>query len=231
MTGAISLARAFCIDDAVINAFSTAGAVGSPLQRGVGPHRADVAVLFARAGCPAWRCTTGSGTRAPMTAHGRWWRTRRAALGADCDSLRTRAPDWRNLARLAVAIPREWGGGVGTPGRQHAVAGAEPKYGDGERLIRVWLQVMERTHDDLPRASENDWWAYRSASRARGQRRRFAPFGDPRRACSRWRLRRTRTAPAAVGWAGMDAMRPDFVIGQWWPTRPLSLELMPSSGK
>jgi hypothetical protein len=91
MTGAISLARAFCIDDAVINAFSTAGAVGSPLQRGVGPHRADVAVLFARAGCPAWRCTTGSGTRAPMTAHGRWWRTRRAALGADCDSLRTRA--------------------------------------------------------------------------------------------------------------------------------------------
>lgn len=44
--------------------------------------------------------------------------------------------------------------------------GAEPKHGDGERLIAFWCQVMERQREALPLVSGGDWWAYHS-TRAR----------------------------------------------------------------
>ena len=45
-------------------------------------------------------------------------------------------------------------------------AGAEPKHGDGERLIAFWCRVMERQREALPLVSGGDWWAYHS-TRAR----------------------------------------------------------------
>ncbi len=44
--------------------------------------------------------------------------------------------------------------------------GAEPKHGDGERLIAFWCRVMERQREALPLVSGGDWWAYHS-TRAR----------------------------------------------------------------
>ena len=44
--------------------------------------------------------------------------------------------------------------------------GAEPKHGDGERLIGFWCRVMERQREALPLVSGGDWWAYHS-TRAR----------------------------------------------------------------
>jgi transposase-like protein len=44
--------------------------------------------------------------------------------------------------------------------------GAEPKHGDGERLICFWCRVMERQREALPLVSGGDWWAYHS-TRAR----------------------------------------------------------------
>ena len=40
--------------------------------------------------------------------------------------------------------------------------GAEPKHGDGERLIGFWCRVMERQREALPLVSGGDWWAYHS---------------------------------------------------------------------
>lgn len=44
--------------------------------------------------------------------------------------------------------------------------GAEPKHGDGERLIAFWCRVTERQREALPMVSSGDWWAYHS-TRAR----------------------------------------------------------------
>lgn len=38
--------------------------------------------------------------------------------------------------------------------------GAEPKHGDGERLIAFWCRVTERQREALPSVSAGDWWAY-----------------------------------------------------------------------
>jgi hypothetical protein len=57
------------------------------------------------------RCTTWSVTRAPTMAHGPWWRTLRAAHGAGCAALRTRAP----MSAILPGWPWRWcasGGGV-----------------------------------------------------------------------------------------------------------------------
>ena len=40
--------------------------------------------------------------------------------------------------------------------------GAEPKHGDGEKLIAFWCRVMERQRDALPMVSADAWWAYHS---------------------------------------------------------------------
>lgn len=40
--------------------------------------------------------------------------------------------------------------------------GAEPKHGDGEKLIAFWCRVMDRQRDALPMVSADAWWAYHS---------------------------------------------------------------------
>jgi len=41
--------------------------------------------------------------------------------------------------------------------------GAEPKHGDGEKLVGFWCRVMEKPRDDLPMVGIDAWWAYHSA--------------------------------------------------------------------
>lgn len=41
--------------------------------------------------------------------------------------------------------------------------GAEPKHGDGEKLVAFWCQVTERPREALPKVGSGDWWAYHSA--------------------------------------------------------------------
>lgn len=44
--------------------------------------------------------------------------------------------------------------------------GAEPKHGDGEKLIAFWCQASGNDRGSLPLVSGGDWWAYHS-TRAR----------------------------------------------------------------
>ena len=92
-----------------------ADAVGPPLELRVGPHRADVAVLFARAdshykalpGVEVYDMERDARTYDgpwPVVAHPpcrAWGRLR---------SFANPRPDERNLSRLAVALVREFGG-------------------------------------------------------------------------------------------------------------------------
>lgn len=42
--------------------------------------------------------------------------------------------------------------------------GAEPKHGDGEKLIAFWCRVTERQREALPMVGVDAWWAYHSTS-------------------------------------------------------------------
>lgn len=40
--------------------------------------------------------------------------------------------------------------------------GAEPRYGEGERLVMFWCHVTGQGRDDLPMVGTGDWWSYHS---------------------------------------------------------------------
>ncbi|UYZ82791.1 hypothetical protein MTZ49_09215 [Entomomonas sp. E2T0] len=38
--------------------------------------------------------------------------------------------------------------------------GAEPKHGDGEKLVKLWCSVTGGSRTDLPGISKDAWWSY-----------------------------------------------------------------------
>jgi hypothetical protein len=53
--------------------------------------------------------------------------------------------------------------------------GAEPKYGDGERLAAFWCLVMDRQRDALPTVAGDAWWSCHAVKRS-GTRPPIAPI-------------------------------------------------------
>lgn len=40
--------------------------------------------------------------------------------------------------------------------------GAEPRYTEGERLVRFWCEITGKDRTQLPMVTPGDWWAYHS---------------------------------------------------------------------
>ena len=186
-------------------------AVGAQVERGVVPHAADVAVLFARgdshyktlAGVEVYDMARDARTYDgpwPVVAHPpcRAWATLRHGAKP--------RPEERNLARLAVALVREFGGVLEHPHRT--------TLWDAQRLPKVGERDAWGGHTLV---IDQNWWGHRAQKRTRLYVVGCSPIDVPRMPI--WLGEATHT----VGlWSGRDkaTCRPSIAKHEYEHTPP-----------